>query len=178
MTRIETERLVMRPWRADDLEAFHAINSDPEVMATLGPVMSRDEVAALIARMQEMEARDGHCFWALEQAEDARLIGWCGVIRGTAGPVEGKAEIGWRLARDAWGHGYASEAARAAADWVRDNLPDPDVWAITAVGNARSRAVMARLGMRHRPELAFDHPRVPENSPLRPHVTYSLELTR
>ncbi|PKB14044.1 RimJ/RimL family protein N-acetyltransferase [Novosphingobium kunmingense] len=175
---IATSRLVLRSWRGDDLDAFHAINSDPEVMATLGPVMSRDEVAALIARMQAMEARDGHCFWALERTDDARLIGWCGVIRGTAGPVEGKAEIGWRLARAAWGQGFASEAAVATIEWVQRNLPDPDVWAITATVNTRSRAVMERLGMHRRPGLDFDHPSVPEGSPLRPHVTYSLELPR
>jgi RimJ/RimL family protein N-acetyltransferase len=172
--RLETERLIMRSWRADDLDPFHAICSDPVVMATLGPVMSRAETAALIGRVTAMETADGHTFWALERREDARLIGWCGVIRGTAGPVTGKAEIGWRLASHCWGCGYASEAARATLDWLFANRDDDSAWAITHTGNTRSRAVMERLGMIYRPELDFPHPKLAEDDPLRPHVTYAL----
>ncbi len=172
---IKTDRLILRSWRSDDVAAFHAINADPAVMATLGPVMTRDEVAVMIERMQEREARDGHCFWALERTEDARLIGWCGVIRGTAGPVTGKAEIGWRMARDCWGQGYIAEAARATVRWIFANLPDDAVWAITTVDNRRSRAVMERLGMAYCPGLDFDHPSVPPGDPLQRHVTYRLE---
>ena len=143
-------------------------------MATLGPVLDRDQTAALIARVAAMEAADGHTFWALERRDDARLIGWCGVIRDSDGPVAGKAEIGWRLASDCWGRGYASEAARAAVDWLFANLADQAAWAITHTGNARSRAVMERLGMRYQPELDFGHPKLAEHDPLRPHVVYSL----
>lgn len=173
--RLETQRLVMRSWREEDLAPFHAINSDPQVMATLGPVMSQGEVATLIARMQAVEAEHGHCFWALERQVDAQLVGWCGVIRGTVGPVQGKAEFGWRLARSAWGQGYATEAARAAIDWLFSNRADASVWAITNVNNRASRAVMERLGMRYRPDLDFAHPRLADNDPLRPHVTYELQ---
>ena len=86
-----------------------------------------------------------------------------------------EAEIGWRLASDCWGNGYASEAARAAVGWLFANLTDDAAWAITHTGNTRSRAVMERLGMRYRPELDFAHPKLAESDPLRPHVTYSLE---
>lgn len=143
-------------------------------MATLGPVLDSAQTAALIARVAAMEAADGYTFWALERRDDARLIGWCGVIRGSDGPVVGKAEIGWRLASDCWGYGYASEGARAAVAWLFANLPDDAAWAITHTGNARSRAVMERLGMRYQPELDFAHPKLAENDPLRPHVTYAL----
>jgi len=172
---IETGRLILREWRTEDIAPFHAICSDPQVMATLGQLMTFDETAARLARCQAEQAEHGHCFWALERREDARLIGWCGLIRGTAGPVEGKPELGWRLASDCWGHGYASEAARGATGWAFANLADDAVWAITTVGNARSRAVMARLGMHHRADLNFDHPKIPIGHPLRPHVAYSLE---
>jgi RimJ/RimL family protein N-acetyltransferase len=172
--RIETERLVLREWGEADIGPFHAICSDPVVMATLGPLMSVEQVAARVAQMQTMQAELGHCFWALERQSDARLIGWCGVIRGTAGPVNGKAELGWRLASDCWGHGYASEAARAAADWVFANLADDAAWAITTVENHGSRAVMQRLGMTYQPELDFDHPNVPMDDPLLRHVTYRI----
>lgn len=171
---IETGRLVLRAWRAEDLQPFHAICSDPQVMATLGPPLSLDETAALIARVEAQDAEHGPTFWALERKEDARLIGWCGVIRGNAGPVDGKAEIGWRLASHCWGSGYATEAARASVSWLFANLPDDAAWAITSLGNHRSRAVMERLGMANHPELDFDHPRIAEGDPLRRHVTYSI----
>ena len=172
---IETERLVLRAWEARDIAPFQVICSDPVVMAQLGPPMSLEQIAARISQMQTMQAELGHCFWALERREDARLIGWCGVIRGTVGPVEGQPEIGWRLASDCWGQGYASEAARATVGWCFANLPDDTAWAITTPANTNSRAVMQRLGMRERPELCFDHPQVAQGDPLRPHVTYSLE---
>lgn len=172
--RLETERFALRSWREGDLDAFQVICSDPVVMATLGDPLSREETLAAISRQEAMQAAHGHCFWALERRDDTRLIGWCGVIRGRTGPVEGKAEIGWRLASDCWGQGYASEAARAALAWAFANLPDEAVYAITSLGNRRSRAVMERLGMVHRAELDFAHPGVPHYSPLCPHVTYSI----
>lgn len=172
---IETARLRLRPWREADVIPFSAICADPVVMATLGPVMSLAETQALVERCMAMQARDGHCFWALERREDARLIGWCGVIRSTVGPVTDKAEIGWRLASDCWGQGYASEAARATVEWVFAHLPDPDVWAITHVGNLRSRAVMERLGMAYQPDMDFDHPRLAAGDLLLRHVTYRLD---
>lgn len=171
---IESDRLVLRSWRGEDLAPFAAICADPRVMATLGPLMSKEETAALIERVGAIEITHGHTFWALERKVDARLIGWCGVIRGTAGPIEGKAEIGWRLAGDCWGLGYATEAAYATLDWLFANLPDDEAWAITHTGNLRSRAVMERLRMHYRPEFDFDHPRLGEDDPLRPHVTYSV----
>ncbi|MCB2076520.1 MAG: GNAT family N-acetyltransferase [Novosphingobium sp.] len=172
---IETDRLLLRAWRDDDGGPFQRICSDPQVMATLGPPLDMAATEALVARMQALQAEYGHCFWALERREDARLVGWCGVIRGTVGPVEGKAEIGWRLASDCWGAGYATEAARAAVDWVFAHLPDDAVWAITAEINHRSRAVMERLRMTHRAELGFAHPKVAQGDRLQRHVTYSLD---
>jgi RimJ/RimL family protein N-acetyltransferase len=171
---IATERLVMRSWRDEDVAPFQAICSDPEVMATLGAPLDMEATAARIAWMRGHEAEHGHCFWALERRSDARLIGWCGVIRGDMAPVADKVEIGWRLARGCWGAGLASEAARGAAAWVFANLRDDEIRAITWQDNVRSRAVMERLGMQYHPELDFDHPKLAEDDPLRPHVTYSL----
>ena len=171
---IDTDRLSMRAWRDADIVPFQAICSDPRVMATLGPPLDLAATEALVDRMRGIEAEHGHCFWALERKQDARLIGWCGLIRGNAGPVANKAEIGWRLASDCWGLGYASEAARGAVAWGLANLPDDAIWAITSQGNDRSRAVMGRLGMRYHADLDFDHPKLAEGDPLRPHVAYSL----
>lgn len=172
--RIETERLVLRSWAAHDVDAFLVVNSDPEVMATLGPVMNREQVAATIVRMQGIEAKHGHCFWAMVRRQDDRLIGWCGAIRGSVDPIDGQLEIGWRMARDAWGHGYATEAAGATLDWLFANRPDDAAWAITTPANRGSRAVMERLGMEYLPALDFDHPRVPADDPLLRHVTYRI----
>lgn len=173
--RLESERLVLRSWRAEeDLAPFHAVCCDPAVMATLGPVMSRAEVAALIARMQGIEAEHGHCFWAMVRRADDRLIGWCGAIRGSVGPIVGKAELGWRMATDCWGSGYATEAARMTLAWLFANRDDDAAYAITNADNRASRAVMERIGMRYLEGGDFDHPKVPEGDPLRPHVTYCI----
>ena len=172
--RLLTERLAIRSWREEDVVPFAAICADPIVMATLGPVLELEGTRALVARERAFEAELGHTFWVVERREDGRLIGKCGIIRGRDGPIEGKPEIGWRLASDCWGHGYVTEAARACADWYFAHRDGDAIWAITSTTNQRSRAVMERLGMRHHPELDFDHPRLPADSPLLRHVAYEL----
>ena len=177
--RLETERLILRDWREDDIDPFHAICSDPVVMATLGPLMTRDQVAASVARMQRLQSVLGHCFWAMERKEDLQLIGWCGIIRGSvATHIAAMLEAGWRLTPTAWGKGYVTEAAIASVQWAFDTLPDDAVWAITSTENRASRAVMERLGMEYLPELDFDHPQVPADSQLLSHVTYRIERER
>jgi len=174
--RLETPRLILRGWREEDVDPFHAICSDPVVMETLGPPLSRGETAALVARMYRMQEEEGHCFWAMERKENAQLIGWCGIIRGRPGTsIHGKPEAGWRMTPSAWGNGYVTEAALASLQWAFDNLADDAVWAITNTDNHRSRAVMERIGMTHDAELDFDHPDVPADSPLLRHVTYRID---
>jgi RimJ/RimL family protein N-acetyltransferase len=172
--RIETERLILRSWREEDLDPFAAMCADPQVMATLGPMLSRDETAALIGRIRAIEDANGFTVWALERKADGRFLGWCGLIPGTFAPLLDRVEVGWRLARDCWGQGYAREAAQAALGWGFANLPLEAIWAITSQGNSRSWGLMERLGMVRHPELDFAHPRIAEGNPLRPHITYSL----
>lgn len=172
---IETERLLVRVWQDSDRAPFAAMGRDPQVMATLGPLMTRAESDALIDRLVSMQAQDGHCFWAVERKSDGAFLGWTGVIRATVAPIAGEVEIGWRLAQHAWGTGYASEAARGALDWAFANLPAPRVVAITAQINLRSQAVMQRIGMAPVPELVFNHPKVADGDPLRPHITYAID---
>ena len=174
--RLETERLVLRSWRDEDLQPFHAMCSDPDVMATLGPLMSVDETAALIGRMNDREERDGHTFWVMESREAGAFIGFCGVVRAMDGlPIAGKPELGWRMARSAWGKGYVTEAAHATIRWCWENLPDDSLYAITSVDNMRSRAVMERIGMKYCEGEDFDHFNVPSDSPLLRHVLYRLD---
>jgi RimJ/RimL family protein N-acetyltransferase len=174
--RLETERLVLRDWRESDLDDMQLLGEDPKVMATLGPLMTREKSQKLIADLQRRAQRFGHTFWALERTSDSRMIGFTGLSRGRSWDIAGELEIGWRLASDCWGEGYATEAAQASLDWAREHCPDPYVIAITSVTNTASRAVMERLGMRYDPARDFDHPQVPEGDPLRPHVLYELEL--
>ena len=172
---IETERLILRGWREADLDPFHAMCSDARVMATLGPLMTRDETAALIARVEGIREAHGYTFWAVERREDGTFLGWCGVKPGAPDtPIEGEIEIGWRIAADHWRNGYAGEAAAATLGWVWANTEAPFVAAITNVDNAASRGVMEKIGMARAPEDDFDHPSVPHDSPLKPHVVYRI----
>ncbi len=173
--RIETERLILREWREEDRAPFHAMSNDPRVMATLGPLMSRDESDALIDRVQARQATHGHTFWALERRKDKAFIGWCGIVIALEElPIGGQPEIGWRLSHDSWGQGYALESAKTSLDWALDVRGYEAVWAITSTNNSASWGLMERLGMVRRPELDFDHPNVAEGSPLKKHITYSI----
>lgn len=172
--RLKTPRLILRDWREDDVDDFHLLCRDPEVMATLGPVMRREETVALIDNLRARARSFGHTFWACERLSDARVIGWAGLIRGNIAQTEGELEIGWRLAADCWGQGYAREAAQETLDWARRHRPGEPVIAITARINTRSRALMERLGMTRCEARDFDHPRLAADNPLRPHVLYSI----
>jgi RimJ/RimL family protein N-acetyltransferase len=172
---IQTPRLRLRAWRTDDAHAFHAICMDPAVMQFLGGPMDMAEIDALIVRMQGLQTNLGHCFWAVEQKSDARLIGWCGLIRGAAHtPIANRVEIGWRLAADMWGQGFAREAADASIDWGFAHLDDPEIWAITVPKNKSSWGLMERLGMQRQHDKDFNHPNVAWDSPLLRHITYSI----
>lgn len=173
---VETDRLILREWVPGDLDALHAICSDSDVMATIGPLLSREQASAMIVDLTARSIADGHTFWALDRKADRRMIGFTGLKRADIDPIKDRLEIGWRLAHDCWGRGYATEAAAAALGWAREHRPGEDIYAITAEINDRSRAVMRRLGMMHRPEADFDHPKVPEDSALRPHVTYFKQM--
>ncbi|MDV3456677.1 GNAT family N-acetyltransferase [Sphingomonas sp. HF-S4] len=170
---IETPRLILRGWRDSDREPFHAMSQDERVMATLGPLLWRDESDALIDRVQRILDDMGYTFWAVERRSDGAFLGFCGLKPGAEEtPIEGEIEIGWRLAYDHWGRGYAREAAQASLDWGWANLDVPRIAAITSVDNDRSWGLMERLGMVRAPQDDFDHPKAVER--LRRHVTYRI----
>ena len=172
---IETGRLVLRRWRAEDAAPFHAMCQDTGVMRYLGPPMSRADAAATVTRMNAVADERGTCFWAVERRLDGAFLGFCGIKPGPAGtPIADAPEIGWRLAREAWGQGYAREAAAAclADAWRRG---EERVFAITVPANERSWGLMIRLGMTRVAGGDFDHPAVGEGDPLRRHLTYAID---
>lgn len=170
-----TNRLIVRPWQETDVCRLHQICADDRVMEFLGPIQCEAEVSAMIERQQALQSRLGYCFWALEHRETRLMIGFCGLKSGPVGtPLEDKTEIGWRLAYDHWGLGYAREAARASLEWGWRHLTDKAIWSITVPENNRSWGLMKRIGMTRHDDLDFDNPHVPPESPLRPHITYSI----
>ncbi|MDI1463194.1 GNAT family N-acetyltransferase [Catellatospora sp. KI3] len=131
MIEIPTERLILRDWRETDLPAWAAINADPEVREHLGPVWDEARSAASIAHYQEEHRRNGFGFWAVEQRDRGELIGFAGLdVIDPDMPFQG-VEIGWRLARSAWGHGYASEAALAVLKFGFETAGLDEILAIT-----------------------------------------------
>ena len=165
---IRTERLLLRQWREEDREPFAALNADPVVMEHFPSTMSREASDAFVDfNIRTIDER-GWGLWAVDA--HGTFIGFVGLNEPNFMPG---VEIGWRLARDAWGHGYATEAAQAALAYARDELGLDEVISFTATTNLRSRKVMERIGMTHDPKDDFDHPRV-DDPRLRRHVFYRL----
>lgn len=170
-----TDRLVLRTWAADDREPFAAMNADPEVMAHFPATLSRAESDRMIDRITEGFAQHGFGLWALARRHDARFLGLTGLsVPDFEAPFLPAVEVGWRLARWAWGNGYATEAATAALDLGFFRAGLDEVVSFTSAENARSRAVMRRLGMTRDPSADFDHPMIRSGHRLRPHVLYRL----
>jgi RimJ/RimL family protein N-acetyltransferase len=174
---MRTERLVMRGWRETDREPFAALNADPDVMEHFPEKLSREQSEAFADRIEAGFAERGWGLWALEAGGE--FIGYTGLQ-----PVSFEThftpavEIGWRLARGAWGRGYASEAARAAAVFAFAELELDELVSFTVPENSRSRAVMERIGMTHDPADDFDHPKLPDGHPMQRHVLYRLREHR
>jgi RimJ/RimL family protein N-acetyltransferase len=171
---VETDRLLMRRWRDSDREPFAELNSDPDTMRFFPKTMTRAESDALVDELEARFERQGFGLWALEIAATGEFIGFTGLNPMPEGvPGAGGMEVGWRLAKSAWHHGYATEAATAARDLAFDDIGLPELWSMTSVLNEPSMAVMRRIGM---VEVArFEHPSVPVGHHIRPHVAYHLD---
>lgn len=152
--QIEAERVLLRPWRQNDLDVFAAMLADPEVMVDM-PVASRNDAERKLKRYSGAYDRLGFCRWAMER-RDGVFLGYVGVMPVFPGhPRDPGFEIGWRLTRDAWGHGYVTEGATAALRDMFRRTEVPEVLSYTAPDNRRSQAVMARLGLERSPDLDF-----------------------
>jgi RimJ/RimL family protein N-acetyltransferase len=152
-----TDRLLLRRWRAEDREPFAAINADPEVMRYIGTgaVLGRGLSDDMVVRFEREWEERGFGLWALSAREDVeeRLLGFCGLTVPMFLPsVLPAVEVGWRLARAAWGRGYATEAARAAVAFGFSQGVAEEILAIVEPSNERSLRVCAKLGMTARPD--------------------------
>jgi RimJ/RimL family protein N-acetyltransferase len=174
---LTTARLRLRRWCAEDLEPFAALNADPRVREFFPSVQTYQESADSMEHIRDHFQRRGFGLWAVEVIGGAPFIGFIGLsVPSFDAPFMPCVELGYRLAFEYWGHGYASEGSRAAIAFGFAALGLPEIVAMTAVGNKRSQGVMERLGMRRNPADDFDHPNIVDGHQLRRHVLYRLTV--
>lgn len=172
----ESERLGFRRWKTSDHAPFAALNANPDVMEFFPKTLSRTESDALIERIEAHFEGKGYGLWAVERKEDGAFIGFIGLLDVNFDiGIEDATEIGWRLEQKFWKKGYATEGAKACLAYAFEELGKKEIYSFTSTVNTPSEAVMKRIGMKKAGE--FEHPRVPEGSPLRKHVLYKKELT-
>lgn len=173
----ETERLIVRPWRDADRDDYLATCNTEAVTKHLGGPSSVDDIDAALQRIRSSQDQNGFSFWAVERKSDGALLGYCGLkptnLPGT--PVADDVEIGWRLREDAWGQGYAREAAEEVLAWAWANLDCQRIVSFTIPANEPSWKLMERIGMTRRPDLDFGHPKFAPDHPLSRHIAYVAE---
>jgi ribosomal-protein-alanine N-acetyltransferase len=173
--QLSTPRLRLRRWRAGDRAPYAELNADPEVREYFPEQLTRKQSDAQIDCFEEHFVAHGFGMWALERRHGGEFIGFTGMDLATYDAHFAPAvEIGWRLARPAWGHGYATEAALAVLAFGFTELELNEIVACTTPTNTRSRAVMERIAMTRDPREDFDHPEVAAGHPLCRHVLYRL----
>jgi RimJ/RimL family protein N-acetyltransferase len=173
--RVETDRLILRRWEKRDHEPFAALNADPEVMRYMTGMLSFQQSVSMIDRIDAEFDQVGFGLWAIELKETGEFAGWVGLHRV---PFEAHftpaVEVGWRLAREHWGNGYAPEGGRAALKFGFEEIGLDEIVSFTVPANLKSIAVMERLGMQRGADAEFQHPRLPDGHRLKPHVLYRL----
>lgn len=157
---LRTDRLLLRGWRREDRAPFAALNADPRVVAHLQGALSVEDSDAFVDRIEAQWRDHGWGLWAVEVPDAARFIGYVGLWPAPFLERDTPLEIGWRLASAHWGHGYATEAARAVLRFAFEELDLPEVYSFTVPQNERSLQVMERIGMSRDASGDFDHPRV------------------
>ena len=175
MSEIRTARLLLRRWRQSDLEPFAVMNADPRVSEFLPTPLDRPASDAFVTRIEAHFEKHGFGLWAVEISDTGSFAGYVGL---QTPPFVARftpcVEIGWRLAPETWGKGYATEGARAVLHHAFSNLGLEEILSWTVPANERSRRIMTKLGMTHDPADDFDHPLLPEGHPLRRHVLYRI----
>lgn len=179
---IKTKRLILRPWNKEDFDPFAKLNADTRVMEYFPSTLSREESDQLAKKIQTKIKEKGWGFWAVSAPGIAEFIGFIGLNdlnKDTfPAPFAPAIEIGWRIAFDYWGKGYATEGAKAALEYGFESLKLDEIVSFTAIQNMRSRAVMEKIGMHHNPADDFDNPKLPFGHKLRRDVLYRLEKSQ
>ncbi|MDQ4007011.1 MAG: GNAT family N-acetyltransferase [Actinomycetota bacterium] len=172
---VRTSRLVLRAWRGGDRDAFADMNADPRVVEHLVGPVTRDDSHDMVDRIEVCWRDLGYGLWAVERRDHGCFVGYVGLWPATFdAPFTPAVEVGWRLAGDHWGQGFATEGGRAALRYGFEVVGLAEIVSFTAVGNVRSWRVMERLGMQRDEAGDFEHPSVPVGHPARPHVLYRL----
>jgi RimJ/RimL family protein N-acetyltransferase len=172
---IETSRLLLRGWRDEDLELFSLLNSDERVCEFLGKTLIPEETRAMVERNRTDFEAQGFGLWAVEVKGGPAFIGYTGLgIPSFQAHFTPCVEIGWRLAFEHWGKGYATEAARAVLNYAFTRLGIVEIVALTVQNNRRSRGVMEKIGMSRDYDGDFDHPELPPTHHLSRHVLYRI----
>lgn len=172
---IETDRLILRAWTEKDYPAFAALNADPKVREFYPNILSQVESDTAASRIQQSLQEKGYGLWAVEVKNGAPFIGYVGLSMPTFQAAFAPCvEIGWRLAYTHWGKGYATEAAMRVLEFGFQTLKLPEIVSFTVPANNRSLHVMERIGMKRDPSADFEHPLLPDDSPLKQHVLYRI----
>ncbi|MEY4547251.1 MAG: hypothetical protein RL685_3446 [Pseudomonadota bacterium] len=175
---LRTPRLLLRQWLPSDLEPFARLNADPRVMEYFPSTLPRERSDALAARIEAHFVEHHFGLWAVQVLGGAPFVGFVGLsVPGFEAAFMPCVEVGWRLAAEHWGQGYATEAAHAALAFGFDQLGLDEIVSFAVPSNQRSRAVMHRIGMTRDPAEDFDHPRLPPGHLLRRHVLYRARRT-
>lgn len=170
-----SERLGFRNWLKSDIPSMVAISADPEVMRYFPKTATQKETEAFISRMQQQYSDKGYCYFAVELLATQKFIGFIGLSYQTYdAPFTPCVDIGWRLAPEAWGKGYATEGARACVDYARKSLAMETIYAVATQNNISSVKVMKKIGMQF--EYNFDHPLLNDYPELKTCVLYSIDL--
>jgi RimJ/RimL family protein N-acetyltransferase len=173
---VETERLILRPWRDEDREPFATMNADPAVMEFFPARLTRDETNRGVDGIEADFEKHGFGWFAAELRQERVFIGFIGLsVPSFTAHFTPCVEIGWRLAAAYWSRGLATEGARAAAHYGFETLGLHEIVSFTVPGNIRSRRVMEKIGMTHNPADDFDHPSIAEGHPMLRHVLYRLK---
>lgn len=179
---LKTKRLILRPWSEEDLEPFAQLNADSRVREYFPNVLNRRESDASAKLFSDHIQRRGWGFWATSLVDSGVFIGMIGLqevnFSAPFNQLTPAIEIGWRLAFNYWGKGYATEGALEALKYGYENLGLKEIVSFTAVANQRSRHVMEKIGMQHTPQDDFDHPNISAGHPLKRHVLYRLEKSK
>jgi len=177
MIIIETERLLLRTWKEEDVEPFYQVNQDSRVLELLTEFLfsSREEVKNFIHQQEKSFAKNRYMFFAVEEKISQALIGFCGLMEAMPPLSVSAVEIGWRLASGYWGKGYATELADAVLDYGWNELGLKEIFACTAAQNNRSQRVMKKIGMTRDLAGDFLHPKLPSDHRLALHVLYRIK---